>query len=68
MPSPSFPQTSFLPPDARPMGATAGILEDEQGGVSFLYGWANGCWTAGEDPARRLAALQLVHLKAATRG
>ena len=67
VPSPSFPQTSFLPPDARPIGAAAGILEDEQGGVSFLYGWANGCWTAGEDPARRLAALQLVHLKAATR-
>ncbi len=67
VPAPSFPQTSFLPPDARPMGAAAGILEDEQGGVSFLYGLANGCWTAGEDPARRLAALQLVHLKAATR-
>ena len=63
---PTFPQTALLPAEARPISAAAGIQEDEQGGVCYLYGWANGCWTAGEDPARRLAALQLIELKAAT--
>ncbi len=30
---PTFPQTSFLPSEARPIGTAAGIVEDEQGGV-----------------------------------
>ena len=47
--------------------AAAGVREDEQGGVCFLHGWANGCWAADEEAAQRLAALQLVHLKAAAR-
>ena len=63
---PSFPQTALLPPGARPIGASAGIQEDEQGGVCFLYGWASGRWAAGEDAARRFSALQLIELRAAT--
>jgi len=47
VPRPSFPQACFLPAEARPIGAAAGIREDEQGGVCFLYGWANGCWGPG---------------------
>ena len=66
LPRPTFPQTALLPAGARPISAAAGIQEDEQGGVCFLYGWANGCWAPGEDAARRLAALQLIALKAAT--
>ncbi len=67
MSRPTFPQTSFLPSEARPIGTAAGIVEDEQGGVCFLYGWAHGCWDAGEDAARRLAAVQLVQVGAVTR-
>ena len=66
LPRPTFPQTALLPAGARPISAAAGIQEDEQGGVCFLYGWANGRWAPGEDAARRLAALQLIALKAAT--
>ncbi len=66
-PQADFPQTCFLPPEARPIGSVAGVMEDEQGGVCFLYGWANGCWDQGDDLSRRLAALQLVRVKAATR-
>ena len=66
-PQADFPQTCFLPPEARPIGNVAGVMEDEQGGVCFLYGWANGCWDQGDDLSRRLAALQLVRVKAATR-
>jgi hypothetical protein len=48
-PQADFPQTCFLPPEARPIGTAAGVIEDEQGGVCFLYGWANGRWDHGDD-------------------
>jgi transposase len=57
----------LLPAAARSISAVSAIQEDEHGGVVFVYGWATGCWGAGEDPARRLAALQLVRLGLATR-
>jgi transposase len=66
VPRPAFPQTALLPPEARPISAAAGIQEDERGGLCFLFGWVNGRWAPGEDAARRLAALQLIELKAAT--
>ncbi len=66
VPRPSYPQTAFLPPQARPIGPFAGIQEDDQGGVVFVYGWAISSWEAGEEVARRLAALHLVRLKVAS--
>src|SRR5215472_2136528 len=66
VPRPSFPQTALLPPRALPIGRFAGILENAEGGVVFVYGWATMCWNAGEEATRRLAALQLVALKVAT--
>ena len=66
LPRPSFPQTALLPPDARPIGRVCGILESGQGGVVFIYGWAAWTWDAGDEVARRLAALQLVRLGLAT--
>ncbi len=67
VPRQTFPQTSLLPPEARPIGTAAGIVESEQGGVCYLYGWAHGRWGAGEDAARRLAAVHLVQIGAVTR-
>jgi len=67
VPRSAFPQTAMLPLGARPIGPVAGIQEDEEGGVVFAYGWATGCWVAGEDAARRLMALQLARLGLATR-
>ncbi len=66
VPRPSFPQTAFLPPQARPVGPFAGILEGDQTGVVFIYGWAAMTWDAGDEVARRLAALQLVRLGVAS--
>ena len=66
VPRPTFPQTALLPPGARAISAAAGIQEGEHGGLCFLFGWVNGCWAPGEDAARRLAALHLIDVKAAT--
>jgi len=66
VPRPSFPQTALLPSRARPAGAFAGILETDEGGVVFLYGWAVMTWGRGDEVGRRLAALQLVRLRVAS--
>lgn len=66
LPRPSFPQTALLPPLAQPIGTFAGILENDQGGVVFLYGWATMRWDADDQTGRRLAALQLVRLGVAS--
>ena len=66
VPRPSFPQTALLPPRARSIGAFAGILETDEGGVVFAFGWAIMSWEAGDEAGRRLAALQLVRLRVAS--
>ncbi len=66
VPRSTYPQTSLLPPQARPISPTAGIQEDYQGGAVFVYGWAIMSWDAGDEVSRRLAALQLVRLQVAS--
>src|SRR6266571_4385556 len=66
VPRPAYPQTTLLPPEARPVGELAGIQEDDQGGAVFVSGWATFGWGAGDEAGRRLAALQLLHLKVAS--
>jgi transposase len=63
MPRSAYPQTTLLPPEARPVGELAGIQEDDKGGAVFVSGWATFGWEAGDEAGRRLAALQLLHLK-----
>ncbi len=59
------PPLPMLPGDARPIGAAAGVCENEQGGVVFIWGNAAFAWDAGDDAARRFAAVQLVATKTA---
>jgi transposase len=67
MPRPAYPQTTLLPPQARPIGELAGILEDDkEGGIVFVSGWATFGWKAGDEAGRRLAALQLIKLRVAS--
>jgi len=47
----------MLPADARPIGDAAGVCEDEHGGVVFIWGNAVFAWDAGDDGARRFAAV-----------
>ena len=59
------PPLPMLPGDARPIGNSAGVCEDANGGVVFIWGNAAFAWDAGDDAARRLAAVQLVATKTA---
>jgi transposase-like protein len=59
------PPLPMLPWDARPIGDAAGVCEDEVGGVVFIWGNAAFAWDAGDDGARRFAAVQLVATKTA---
>ena len=47
------------------IGPAAALVEDETGGRVFLHGELSMAWEAGDDACRRLAALQLVRIKAA---
>ncbi|HUY25405.1 MAG TPA: hypothetical protein VMV09_08915 [Candidatus Saccharimonadales bacterium] len=58
----------LIPAEAKPIGLAAGLLEDERGGVVFLHGLAAYQWDAGDEVARRLAAIQLYGLKVANAG
>ena len=51
--------------DAILIGPAAALVEDETGGRVFLHGELSMAWEAGDDACRRLAALQLVRIKAA---
>src|SRR5882672_128999 len=67
VPRPAYPQTTLLPPQARPIGELAGVLEDDkEGGIVFVSGWATFGWKAGDEAGRRLAALQLISLRVAS--
>jgi transposase len=67
VPRPAYPQTTLLPPQARPIGELAGVLEDdEEGGVVFVSGWATFAWKVGDEAGRRLATLQLLRLGVAS--
>lgn len=51
--------------DAILIGAAAALVEDETGGRVFLHGELSMAWELGDDACRRLAAVQLVRIKAA---
>jgi hypothetical protein len=51
--------------DAILIGAAAALVEDEAGGRVFLHGELSMAWEPGDDACRRLAAVQLVRIKAA---
>jgi transposase-like protein len=47
------------------MGAAAALLEDETGGVVFVWGNATFAWEESDPAARRFSAVQLVVTKTA---
>jgi transposase-like protein len=62
----SQPVLPLLPEAARPVGASAGLLEGPDGGVVFVFGLATFAYDADDEVGRRLAAVQLVATKVAT--
>src|SRR6266851_931413 len=56
-----------LPAGAAEVAPGAGLAEcPDGGGVVWVHGMATFCWEAGDEAGRRLAAVQLAELKAAT--
>jgi hypothetical protein len=60
------PPLPLVPEDGRPVGAAAAIVEDEDGGRVFVHGHLAYAWDIGDAAGRRLAAVSLVRIKAAT--
>ena len=60
------PPLPLVPEDARPVGTAAAIVEDDDGGRVFVHGNLVYAWDAGDTAARRLAAVSLMRIKAAT--
>lgn len=57
----------LLPGDAAEVAPGVGVVAGpDGGGVVWVHGLATFAWDAGDEAARRLAAVQLVQLKAAT--
>ncbi len=57
----------LLPGDAAEIAPGVGVVAGpDGGGVVWVHGLATFAWDAGDEVARRLAAVQLVQLKAAT--
>lgn len=52
-------------PGAVPIGAAAPLVQDQDGGRVFVHGQLVMAWAAGDEACRRLAAVQLVTIKAA---
>src|SRR6266849_8268760 len=56
-----------LPAGAAEVAPGAGLAEcPDGGGVVWVHGMMTFCWEAGDEAGRRLAAVQLTELKAAT--
>ncbi|MDQ1321848.1 MAG: hypothetical protein QG655_3093, partial [Actinomycetota bacterium] len=60
------PPLPLVPECARPVGAAAAIVEDDDGGRVFVHGNLAYAWDAGDTAGRRLAAVSLMRIKAAT--
>lgn len=60
------PPLPLVPDDARPVGAGAAIVEDDDGGRVFMHGNLAYAWDAGDFAACRFAAVSLMRIKAAT--
>ena len=58
----------LLPPGAAGIAPGVGVLTGEEGGLVAVHGLATFAWDAGDEAGRRLAAVQLVRLRAASQG
>ncbi len=58
----------LLPAGAAEIAPGVGLLAGEDGGLVIVHGLATFAWDAGDEAARRLAAVQLVRLRAASQG
>ncbi len=57
----------WLPADAEEIAPGVGLVAGpDGGGVMWVHGLATFCWEGGDEAGRRLAAVQLTQLKAAT--
>lgn len=55
------------PPNSAPVSTGVDLVEGDEGGVVFLWAMAAWCWAPGDVASRRLAAVQLVATRSATR-
>src|ERR1039457_6808712 len=60
------PVLQLLPARARSVGPSAGLLEDPDGGVVFVFGLATFSYASADQAGRRLAAVQLVTTRIAS--
>jgi hypothetical protein len=60
------PPLPLTPAGAVPFGDVAALLQDDDGGRAFIRGELCFVWDAGDETGRRLAAVQLVRIKAAS--
>jgi Transposase protein/Helix-turn-helix domain len=58
----------LLPPGAAEIAPGVGLLTGHDGGLVIVHGLATFAWDAGDEAGRRLAAVQLVRLRAASQG
>ena len=58
----------LLPAGAAEIAPGVGLLAGEDGGLVAVHGLATFAWDAGDEAGRRLAAVQLVRLRAASQG
>ncbi len=58
----------LLPSGAAEIAPGVGFLAGEDGGLVTVHGLATFAWDAGDEAGRRLAAVQLVRLRAASQG
>src|SRR5512135_2009350 len=58
----------LLPAGAAEIAPGVGLLGGEDGGLVTVHGLATFAWDAGDEAGRRLAAVQLVRLRAASQG
>ena len=60
------PLLPLAPGEAMPVGEAAAIVEDDDGGQVFVHGNLVYAWDVGDTAGRRLAAVSLIRIKAAT--
>jgi lambda repressor-like predicted transcriptional regulator len=58
----------LLPAGAAEIAPGVGLLAGDEGGLVTVHGLATFAWDAGDEAGRRLAAVQLVRLRAASQG
>ena len=60
------PPLPLTPAGGVPFGKVTALLQDNDGGRAFIRGELCFAWDAGDEGGRRLAAVQLVRIKAAS--